>query len=286
MTDATLDSRTSHNQTNHSQTNHSETPYLAAQAQAQPLLAVDRVRKTFGRGEGALTVLQPISFQVREGELVCLLGPSGSGKSTLLRIIGGLLSAEAGAVCLHGRTVTAPQPEIGFVFQRTNLMPWRTVRQNVLLPQDVKAGRTASEHHARALALLELVGLHGFEDVYPRKLSGGMAQRVALARALFQDPALMLLDEPFGALDALTRERLNIELARIHEEQGKTMLMVTHSIQEAVLLADRVLVMGQRPSRIIADVPIDLPRPRHLAHMGEPHFGALAMEVRRAVEGG
>jgi NitT/TauT family transport system ATP-binding protein len=285
MTDATRYSQTPHNTTNHSETPYRATAYRAIHAPVQPLLAVDSVRKTFGRGEGALTVLEPISFQVREGELVCLLGPSGSGKSTLLRIIGGLLQAEAGAVYLNGRSVTAPQPEIGFVFQRTNLMPWRTVRQNVLLPQDVKAGRIASDHHARALALLELVGLHGFEDVYPRKLSGGMAQRVALARALFQDPALMLLDEPFGALDALTRERLNIELARIHEEQGKTMLMVTHSIQEAVLLADRVLVMGQRPSRIIAEVPIDLPRPRQLAHMGEPHFGALAMEVRRAVEG-
>ncbi|MEX1019072.1 MAG: ABC transporter ATP-binding protein [Litorilinea sp.] len=271
----------------------------AGHASPAPRLVVENVQKHFGGGANARAVLQPISFTLAAGELVCLLGPSGSGKSTLLRIIGGLLAADdapqhtpnpasaargAGRVLLNGRTVTAPHPEIGFVFQRTNLMPWRTVIQNVLLPADVKSGRADATQRARAQSLLDLVGLHSFEAAYPRQLSGGMAQRVALARALFQDPDLMLLDEPFGALDALTRERLNMELARIHETQGKTMLMVTHSIQEAVLLADRVLIMGECPGRLVAEVAIDLPRPRRLDQIGEPAFGALSMAVRRAVE--
>lgn len=272
---------------------------------ASPLLRVQDVAKTFGTGQEALAALRPVAFDVAEGEFVCLLGPSGSGKSTLLRIVGGLLApdlpphpaagngsskpkaemdAEAPGVYLRNRFVDGPQPDIGFVFQRTNLMPWRTALQNVLLPLHVQGSHMHPDATHRAQALLRLMGLDGFEDTYPHRLSGGMAQRVALARALFQNPALLLLDEPFGALDALTRERLNIELAHIHESQNKTMLMVTHSIQEAVLLADRVLILGQRPGRIIAEVAIDLPRPRTLEMMGAPPFGKLTLAVRRAVE--
>jgi NitT/TauT family transport system ATP-binding protein len=262
-------------------------------SRAEPLLVVEGVRKTFGKStvpNDTPVVLEPTSFTVAAGELVCLLGPSGSGKSTLLRMIGGLLTPDPpasnapGVIRLNGRAVNGPQPEIGFVFQRTNLMPWRTALQNVLLPQDVRPVHPAPAALARARGLMSLMGLSGAEDAYPRQLSGGMAQRVALARALFQDPELLLLDEPFGALDALTRERLNLELARIHEEQAKTLLMVTHSIQEAVLLADRVLILTGYPGRLSGEVSIDLPRPRRLEMTGEPHFGKLALAVRRAVE--
>lgn len=276
------------------QTQHAPRPLQVPRTSAHPKLVVENVQKHFGRGPDALAALDPVSFSVTEGELVCLLGPSGSGKSTLLRIVGGLLApdgadhlppaAAPGRVLLNGHAVEGPHPEIGFVFQRTNLMPWRTVEQNVFLPQEVRTGRADAEHRARAHELLARVGLAGFESSYPRQLSGGMAQRVALARILFQDPDLLLLDEPFGALDALTRERLNLELAQLHESQRKTMLMVTHSIQEAVLLADRVLIMGERPGRLVAEVPIDLARPRRLEMLAAPAFGRLSMAVRNAVE--
>lgn len=246
-----------------------------------PLLAVDRVSKSFQTGERRVEALQVVSFQVWPGEFVCLLGPSGSGKSTLLRIIGALSAADKGEVRLQDQPLTEPRTDVGFVFQSTNLMPWRTVLDNVLLPHEVQQGKVDAAARKAAHDLLALVGLQGFEHAYPQTLSGGMRQRVVLARALLQQPQLLLMDEPFGALDALTRERLNLELLRLHEQQQMTVLMVTHSIQEAVFLADRVLVMSERPGRILADVPIPLPRPRCLEMMGSETFGQLTLVVRQ-----
>lgn len=255
-------------------------------APAAPLLAVSQVSKSFVDCPQPLRALQDVSFEMAAGEFVCLLGPSGSGKSTLLRIIGGLAQADSGTVHFLGEPVTAPHPAIGFIFQRTNLMPWRTVLDNVLLPVEVQQGRVTDVDRQQARRLLHLVGLEGFEPVYPKHLSGGMAQRVVLARALLQQPALLLMDEPFGALDALTRERLNLELLRLHARQAQTALMVTHSISEAVFLADRVLVFSRRPGRVMAEVPIPLARPRDLDLLGAPEFARLTQQIRRYIEAG
>ncbi len=249
---------------------------------SRPLLRVQGVGKTF-RGEQAVGALQAVSLQVMEGEIVCLVGPSGSGKSTLLRIVGGLMRADQGEVWVEDAPVTAPHPAIGMVFQRSNLMPWRSVLDNVLLPVEVAQGRITDAERQRAGRLLRLVGLEGFERVYPKHLSGGMAQRVVLARALMQSPRLLLLDEPFGSLDALTRERMNVELLQLHAMQRQTLLVVTHSIGEAVFLADRVIVMSQRPGRIMAEITVDLPRPRTLDVMGSAVFGQLTTQVRRCL---
>ena len=249
---------------------------------AAPLLRVVNVSHAYGRVADATPALAPISFEVDEGEFVCIVGTSGSGKSTLLRIIGGLLRPTAGEVWLDGVRSTEPHPEIGFVFQKTNLMPWRTARENVLLPLEL-LGPIGPEQRSRAEALLALVGLTDAADAYPSQLSGGMAQRLVLARALMRSPRLLLLDEPFGALDALTRERLNLELLRIQASQQQTVVMVTHSINEAVFLADRVFVMGEQPGRILARFGVNLPRPRSLALMGSESFGALATEIRRHI---
>ncbi len=248
-----------------------------------PLLIVDKVAKTFLDGPRPLAVLKPVSFSLAAGEVVCLLGPSGSGKSTLLRIVGGLTKADSGHLWFDGQPLTEPRAEIGFVFQKTNLMPWRTVLENVLLPLEIQQKKVTQDSQEQALALLALMGLHGFEHAYPRQLSGGMNQRVVLARTLIHKPQLLLMDEPFGQLDALTRERLNLELLRLQTLHSRTILMVTHSINEAVFLADRVLVMSDRPGRIVAQVPIDLPRPRELAQLATPQFGALAAQVRRHI---
>jgi NitT/TauT family transport system ATP-binding protein len=243
------------------------------------LLTVDRVSKSYDDANAHTRALAGVSFGLPEGQFACLLGPSGSGKSTLLRIVAGLTPPDSGRVVFDGQPLAEPQRDIGFVFQSTNLMPWRTVLENVLLPLEI-AGELDATAHARAVALLDLVGLHGFYHAWPRQLSGGMSQRVVLARTLIHKPRLLLLDEPFGALDALTRERLNLELLRIHQRERTTALMVTHSIPEAVLLADRVFILSERPGRLIADVPVDLPRPRTIAQTGTPHFAALTMEIR------
>ncbi len=253
------------------------------QAQPAPLLVVERVTKSYEDETAHIRALYDVSFVVNAGEFVCLVGPSGSGKSTLLRIIAGLVQPDAGQVVFQGRPVHEPQAEIGFVFQSTNLMPWRTVLQNVLLPLEVQHGRIKEDEQARAGSLLDLVGLSGFHHFYPRQLSGGMSQRVVLARTLIHEPTLLLLDEPFGALDALTRERLNLELQRIQQAERVTALMVTHSIGEAVFLADRVIVLSERPGRIVAEVPVDLPRPRLLAYTGDEHFARLTLRVRERI---
>jgi NitT/TauT family transport system ATP-binding protein len=251
----------------------------------EPLLVVDAVSKAFD-GTQQVRALHQVSFTVANGEIVCLLGPSGSGKSTLLRIIAGLAQATSGVVTLDGSPITTPRPDVGVVFQRTNLMPWRTVLENVLLPVEVAQGTVHPADRERAERMLQLVGLDGFEQLYPKQLSGGMAQRAVLARALLQAPRLLLLDEPFGALDALTRERMNVELLRLHALQQHTVVLVTHSIQEAVFLADRVVVLSMRPGQVVADIPVDLPRPRDLSLMGTAEFARLTQVVRAQIDQG
>ncbi len=240
------------------------------------------ISKIYRTTQGRVLALESISFQVGVGEFLCIVGPSGCGKTTLLRTLGGLLAPTCGKVYFRGAPLDSPHRQIGFVFQKANLMPWRTVLKNVTLPLEVQGLRRA-EAHALAQELLELVGLDGFEKVYPRELSIGMQQRVAIARALIHDPAILFLDEPFASLDALTRERMNLELLRIWEARRKTVVMVTHSIQEAVFLADRVLVMSPRPGRIETAVSISLPRPRHLAMLYSQEFGSLSQQVRQAI---
>jgi NitT/TauT family transport system ATP-binding protein len=238
----------------------------------------DGIRHVYHSIQGNLLALDRVSLAVCQGEFVAIVGPSGCGKSTLLRILGGLLVPTEGVVRLDGRVFRAPRREVGYLFQNVNLMPWRTVLQNVTLPLEV-----AEVPQPRAREILALVGLTGFEQAYPGELSGGMAQRVAIARALIGDPEVLLLDEPFGSLDALSREQMNLELLRIWQARRVTAVMVTHDLQEAIFVADRVLVMSPRPGRIDAEVVVDLPRPRRLEVMYTEFFGALSRRVRQAV---
>ena len=244
-----------------------------------PKLSLDRLSKRFGE----LDVLRDIDVAVEPGEFIALVGPSGCGKTTLLRIVAGLEPASAGDVKLDGRAVGGPGGERGFVFQSDNLLPWRTVFGNAIIGPEI-AGRAGAAEQSRTRALLRLVGLEGFEHYYPRQLSGGMRQRVNLARALAIDPEILLMDEPFAALDAQTREIMQTELVRIWEEGRKTVLFVTHQIDEAVFLSDRVLVFARRPGRLRESVIIDLPRPRSLAIKRTPEFVRYVDHIWRLIE--
>jgi NitT/TauT family transport system ATP-binding protein len=248
----------------------------------KPILSADHLQMTFPSPDAPLEALAEASFDVAPNEFVSLIGPSGCGKSTLLRILGGLVRPTSGRVLLDGVLLTAPQRQIGYVFQRSNLMPWRSALRNITLPLELQ-GVSSRDAQSRACELLELVGLSDFAEALPRDLSGGMRQRVALARALIYDPDILLLDEPFGALDALTRERMNWELLRIWQVRRKTVLLVTHNIQEAVFLSDRVLTMSPRPGRIEREVLIDLPRPRSLEDLYTTRFLALARILRETL---
>jgi len=242
-----------------------------------PILTIHNLNLVFPDNNGGLHALEDISFDVYPREFVCVLGPSGSGKTTLLRILAGLIPPTSGSFMFgHGE-----QPSIGMVFQQSNLMPWRTVIENIMLPLEIK---DMGDAEARAREMIELVGLQGFEDSLPRDLSGGMAQRVAIARALIHDPDLLLLDEPFASLDAMTRERMWVELSRIWQARQKTVIMVTHSINESLFLADRVLVLTQRPGKVKLDLEVDLPRPRTDDIRYTPHFGNLARKLRGMIE--
>jgi len=248
----------------------------------QPTLVVRKVSAVFADASGGLHALQDLSFSVAPQEFVCVLGPSGCGKTTLLRALAGLLRPTGGEIEYQGQPLDGPQAGIGLVFQKANLMPWRNVLDNILLPLEVQGvHRPAALAQARQLA--EMVGLQGFENSLPRQLSGGMAQRVALARALVQDPNLLLLDEPFGSLDALTRERMGTELLQIWQQRRKTVVMVTHSISEALLLADRVLVLSPRPGRLCLDLLVNLPRPRSEETRYLAEFSELSRLVRGAI---
>jgi NitT/TauT family transport system ATP-binding protein len=229
-----------------------------------------------------VAALAEVTLDIAPGEFVTIVGPSGCGKTTLLRIMAGLQRPTSGAVHLLGRPVTGPSRNVGIVFQDPVLLPWRTVLDNVMLPVQV-LGLDRETFRRRALELLALVGLAGFEGKYPHELSGGMRQRVSLARALVHDPALLLMDEPFGALDAMTREAMNLELQRIWQESGKTVAFITHSISEAVFLGDRVVVMSPRPGRIADVLTVDLPRPRDLDLMASDAFGVFARKIRQAL---
>ena len=248
------------------------------------ILSARDLSMTFPNGNGGLRAIQSVQFDVRHQEFVCVVGPSGCGKTTLLRLLAGLLLPTGGEVIFEGQRLTRPRRRIGFVFQDANLMPWRSVLNNVFLPLELQ-GLTQDVCEQRAKAMIELVGLNGFEDALPRDLSGGMAQRVAIARAMVHKPDILLLDEPFGSLDALTRERMETELMRIWSARTVTVVMVTHSISEAVLLADRVIVLSDRPATVHIDLPISLSRPRRLEMTHTPQFGELVAKVRGAIEG-
>jgi NitT/TauT family transport system ATP-binding protein len=248
-----------------------------------PALFAEGIRHVYRSSREDLLALDGVRLVAEKGEFVAVVGPSGCGKSTLLRILGGLLVPTGGRVYLEGKPLSSPRRQVGYVFQRLNLLPWRTVLGNVVLPLEV-AGVSSAQAEARARKLLDLVGLKGFEMAYPRQLSGGMAQRVAIARALVAEPAVLLLDEPFGSLDALSREKMNMELLRIWQVRQVTAVMVTHSLQEAIFVADRVLVMSPRPGRIRAEVVVNLERPRELGIIYSEGFGELSRQVRDAIE--
>ncbi|MAS03939.1 MAG: ABC transporter [Ahrensia sp.] len=222
------------------------------------------VGQVFQTASGALEALRGVDMTIDRHEFVAVLGPSGCGKSTLLRLTSGLLMPTRGTVEVFGMKITEPRDDIGIVFQRPTLLPWATIEDNVVFPMRHKTGSVGPDDRKQAQALLEKVGLKGFEKRLPDELSGGMQQRVGIARALFMNPDILLMDEPFSALDALTREEMGFELLRIWEDQPKTVMFITHSISEAVLLADRVLVMGERPGSILENLKIDIPRPRDM----------------------
>ena len=226
--------------------------------------------------------LSDVSLAIRKDEFVSVVGPSGCGKSTLLKIFGKIVSATSGSIRFRGEELLRPTPDIGVCFQQPLLLPWRTALQNVLMPIEM-LGRPVAQYRDEARALIELVGLGGFEGAYPRELSGGMQQRVAIARALVTDPPLLLMDEPFSALDAMTREELSLEILRIWNERKKTIIFVTHSIPEGILLADRVVIMATRPGRIDRIVEIDLPRPRTISMVSTEPFGHYAALVRERI---
>jgi NitT/TauT family transport system ATP-binding protein len=241
-------------------------------------VSVAGVAKTFRRGGTVTHALAKLDLELREGEFAAVVGPSGCGKSTLLRIIAGLLAASTGAVRVNGSQVDGPQTNLGVVFQSPVLLDWRTVLDNVLVQLELR-GLPIGQYRERAMALLAQVGLREFADRYPRELSGGMRQRTAIVRALIHDPPFLLMDEPFGALDALTREQMRLDLEALWLQTGKTVLFITHSIDEAVLLADRVIVMSERPGRVEREFPIALPRPRGLAARRASEFIAAASAI-------
>ena len=250
------------------------------------MIRLDHVEKTYRTRRGDLVrAVEDITLEVGENEFVTLVGASGCGKSTLLKLVAGLTPATRGSIHIRGAAVREPFPDVGFVFQQPVLLPWRSVLDNVLFSVEM-LGRSPRQYRKPAGALLELTGLGGFETKYPRELSGGMQQRVAICRALLPDPSLLLMDEPFGALDAMTREEMSLELLRIWEERRKTILFVTHSIPEAILLADRVVVMTPRPGRVARVLAVDLPRPRTMDLEFDPRFKAASDEVRGLIFAG
>ena len=251
-----------------------------APASPRTLISLAGVAKTYRTRDGEVESLQPLTFDILEGEFLAIVGPSGCGKSTLLKMVGGLLPVSAGRIALNGREVAGPPDDVGIVFQSPVLLAWRSVLDNVMLQIEMRRLPRAT-YLPKAHALLEMVGLGGFERKLPWQLSGGMQQRASICRALVHDPAVLLMDEPFGALDAMTRERMNLELQRIWYETRKTVLFITHSIPEAVFLADRVLVMTERPGSVAAIYKVALPRPRSLRVMSDPTFTELTQTIRR-----
>jgi len=246
-------------------------------------LRLDQVSVAYQTSKGPLQALKGLDLEVGEGEFVAVLGPSGCGKSTLLKLVSGLLPVSSGRIEIFGRPVTGPRADVGIVFQQPNLLPWKTVRDNVLVP--VRAQRLRVDDYREAAdELLASVGLSAFGDHLPNELSGGMQQRVGIARALVHDPKVLLMDEPFAALDALSRERISIEMQQVWMRAQKTVLFITHSIPEAVFLADRVVALSPRPGRKVLELVIPFERPRTLSTMEQPQFGVLCNQLRRSFD--
>ena len=245
----------------------------------QPQLQIDALTVTYQTRRGELNAVADLSLDVGRKEFVAVLGPSGCGKSTLLKIVSGLLKPSGGRAFLDGSEITGPRPDVGIVFQQPVLLPWKTILDNVLVP--IRAlQRSEADYRDTALSLLKLVGLEKFAQHYPRELSGGMQQRVGIARGLIHNPRLLLMDEPFAALDAMTREQMSEELQSIWMETDKAVLFITHSISEAVFLADRVIVLSPRPAKVVDNVLIDLPRPRQSNIASNPRFGELCAHLK------
>jgi len=255
-------------------------PALAARGPG-PMIEIAGLNKIYRTREGRnIEALKDLNFGIADGEFVTVVGPSGCGKSTLLKILAGTLRRSSGSVRIRQRPIDGPSRDVGVVFQAPVLLPWRTVLENVLVPIEIQ-GLSMKEYEPRARDYLKLVGLEGFENKYPNELSGGMQQRVGISRGLVHEPAFLLMDEPFGALDAMTRETMNLELLRIWSQSRKTVMLVTHSIPEAVFLADRVIVMSPRPGRITEILEVDLPRPRTLEMINSERFGGYVSAIRR-----
>ncbi len=247
------------------------------------MIRFEEIDKTYRTQQGDLVpALEGINLQIEENEFVTFVGRSGCGKTTLLKLAAGLVQPTSGTISIRGQLVQGPFPDVGFVFQSAVLLPWRTVFENVMFSIEM-LGRDRARYRGQVLQLLQLVGLTGFENKFPRELSGGMQQRVAICRALVYDPSLLLMDEPFGALDAMTREEMSLELLRIWEERRTTILFVTHSIPEAILLADRVVVMTPRPGRIARVLEIDLPRPRNIDIEFDDAFKSYSQQIRELI---
>jgi NitT/TauT family transport system ATP-binding protein len=254
---------------------------MAGRSPAPPQAAIDIVGVT--QRFGSFQALERIDLAIPEGQFLSVLGPSGCGKSTLMRAVAGLVPPTTGTVSISGETVTRPHPDVGIVFQKATLLPWRSVVDNIVLQLEMR-GKSIDGYRGRLNELIELSGLAGFEKALPHQLSGGMQQRVALCRALIHDPKILLMDEPFGALDAMTRETMNLELQRVWLESRKTVMFITHSISEAVFLSDRIVVMSTRPGRIATSIDVDLPRPRSYAMTGAAAFVDSAERIRRCFD--
>jgi NitT/TauT family transport system ATP-binding protein len=254
---------------------------MSAATAKRPKLAVEDASKFYDTPTGRTHALDRFSMDVQDGEFICVVGPSGCGKSTLLWSMAGLHALSSGRILLDGQPVTRPSPQIAMVFQEANMLPWRSLQKNIELPFEIRRQAPARDRIGR---LLERVGLAGFEGKYPRELSGGMQQRASIVRALAVDPSLLLMDEPFGALDAFTRDEMNLLIEEIWLETKKTIVFITHSIPEAVFLADRVYVMSARPGRLSKVFDIDIPRPRPLEVQAAPHFVELVAEIKGSIE--
>ena len=247
-------------------------------------LVVKDITKTYQVEADSIESVRLVSLSLRQGEFVSILGPSGCGKSTLLMMIAGLVAPTSGEILLDGKRIVGPRRETSVIFQTPVLFPWRTVLSNVLFPLEV-FGLAKSKYRGEALRLLEMTGLSGFEDRLPKHLSGGMAQRVPLCRALITNPEVLLMDEPFSALDALTRDEMNLQLMNVWEQVRKTVVFVTHSIREAVFLSDRVIVLSPRPARVVSDLAINLPRPRMLEIQETAEFNGYCAQLRASLGG-